>query len=280
MELRDKVRFSTMTVAAGLLALAQRPAVLLLVAIALYICSEPLLGVVPLKPHELSEVLAGAKEATIAAAGLVVAIASISAFKHAKRLDLELAVSADISAINSDAIKVLTRYGFYCEKIIEIKNLFAARYDPLMSPSARKELDEHLAVEWQLLLRWAKEIDVERDAIWSLIRRILELAQKHQAIIGSRIITPILLERAQVHLEAIANAASFPVPDQDQELLEYIRAFMLYGVPSVQNYQQVELMHKVKFLGYFGAASSIGSNSIAPRSLVTAGRMVWKLMRL
>lgn len=280
MEPKEKLGFAALAIGAGLVSLAQRPFFVLLGAIALYMSSESLFGVQPLKAYELSEVLAGAKEATIAVAGLVVAIASVSAFKRAKRLDLELAVASDIAAISSDVTKVLTRYSLYCEKILDIKTRFASRYDPVMRAVDRRKLDADLEIEWQLLLRWAKEIDVERDAVWSLIRRMLEVGEKHQAVIGSRFMTPILLERAQFHLEAIANAATFAVPSQDAKLLEYIRAFMLFGVQNTQRYLEVERTHRTKLLGSLGGASSIGANMIAPRSFLHASRLAWKLMRM
>ncbi|WP_447945011.1 hypothetical protein [Stenotrophomonas indicatrix] len=280
MELKDKLKFSSLAVGAGLVALAQRPFFLLLAAIGLYYSSDTILGVVPLKPFELSEAMAGAKEATLAAAGLVVAIVSVSAFKHAKRLDLELAASAEISLISSDLINVLTTYGIYCQKILELKDRFAIRYHPDLHPVAREKLDEDLRQEWAILLTRVREISADRDEIWSLIRRILGVFQKHQPVLGSRILTPIMLERAQFHLEAVANAATFPVPERDHNLVEFMRVFMVLGVPSVHRYVQVERRHKTKLLGYLGGASSIGSSTIAPRSVLNAGRMAWKLMRL
>lgn len=280
MEMKDKLRFSSLAVGGGLVALAQRPFFLLLVAIGLYFSSETILGVVPLKPFELSEAMASAKEATLAAAGLVVAIVSVSAFKHAKRLDLELAASAEISSISSDLITVLTRYGVYCEKILELKARFVIRYHPDLPPDVKEKLDEDLQQEWTILLTRVREISADRDEIWSLIRRILGVFQRHQPVLGSRILTPILLERAQFHLEAVASASTFPVPEQDDKLVDFMRAFILFSVPSVHRYRRVEKKHRTKLLGYLGGASSIGSSTIAPRSMLNAGRMAWKLMRL
>lgn len=280
MELKDKLLFSSLAVGAGLAALAQRPFFILLALICLYLNSEGMLGVVPLKPFELSETMAGAKEATLAAAGLVVAIVSVSAFKHAKRLDLELAASAEISSISSDLITVLTRYGIYCEKILEIKSRFLTRYDQDMHPVARRKLDEDLQQDWAIVLTRVREISADRDELWSLNRRISEVFQKHQPVLGSRLFTPIMLERAQFHLLAVTSAATFPVPEQDHNLFEFMRAFLLNGLPSVHRYIQAERQHKTKLLGYLGGASSIGSSTIAPRSFLNAGRMAWKLMRL
>ncbi|WP_141057472.1 hypothetical protein [Stenotrophomonas rhizophila] len=280
MELKDKLRFSLLALGGALVSLLQRPFFLLVLTIGLYLVSERLLGVVPLKLFELTEAMAGAKEATLAAAGLVVAIVSVSAFKHAKRLDLELAASAEISSISSDLITVLSRYGIYCEKVLEIKSRFVTRYDPGLHPAARAELDRDLKQDWTILLTRVRDISADRDEIWSLIRRLIEVSQKHQPVLGSRFLTPIMLERAQFHLEAIANAATFPVPEQDHNLVEYMRVFILFGVSDVNRYMHAERKHKIKLLGYLGGASSIGSTTIAPRSAMNAVRMAWKLMRL
>lgn len=280
MELKDKIRFSALAVGGGLAALVQRPFFMLLAALGFYLGTERILGVAPLKPFELSEAMASAPEVTLAAAGLVVAIVSVSAFKHAKRLDLELAASAEIASISSDLITVLTRYGIYCEKILEIKSRFVICYHPNLNRDARAKLDEDLEQDWTILLTRVKEISSDRDELWSLIRRLMEVYQKHQPVLGSRFLTPIMLERAQFHLEAVANAATFPVPEQDHNLIEYMRAFILFGVPSVHRYIQVERKHKIKLLGYLGGASSIGSTTVAPRSVLSAVRMAWKLMRL
>lgn len=268
MEARERRGIAAMMVVAGIVDLAQRPLFLLIVAVILYHNCYSIFGVRPLSPNELTELLFSVKEVTIAAAGLVVAIASITAFKHVKRLDLELAASNDITSISRDASSVLTRYALYCEKILEIKARYASRYDRNMSREARALLDDELDAEWQVLLKAAGQIDDQRDAVWSILRRLAEIGEKHQAVIGSRIVTPILLELAQSHLEKLANAAVFPVPKTDQKLLEYIRAFMLNGVKPVRDYLEVDSSHRLKVLGYLGGASSIGSSSIAPSRLL------------
>lgn len=277
MEKKARARIILLGLVGGLVGLAQRPFSLLIVSLVAYFYSEPLFGVTPLRPDELVGRLSAAKEATIAAAGLVIAIASVTAFKHAKRLDLELSLSSDISAISSEASKVLSRYALYCENILELKARYASRYDRNMHKSQLAQLDEDLAVDWQVLLRWAREIDDERDAVWSLVRQISHLGEKHQAVLGSRIITPFLIDRAQHHIGVIARSAIFPVPKQDQDLHEYIRAFMLFGVSHVRAYIEVDRQNRMKVMGFLGGASSIGSNSIAPRSLLNSVWMGWKI---
>ncbi len=90
---------------------ARRPIVVFMAAILCYLNWEHWFGVRPLRLYELMDVLESKTEATIAAAGLLVAIASITAFRHVKRLDLELAAAAAITAVIRDASAVFSGLG-------------------------------------------------------------------------------------------------------------------------------------------------------------------------
>lgn len=259
----------------------RRPLVLLGLSLILYFYSDRLFGITPLKPYELIEMLGQAQEATVAAAGLVVAIASVTAFKHVKRLDLELAASSAITAIIRDGMDLLTRNRLYCDAVLEVSELWRHRYMTLdLSEEAKRDLDQEIDDAWYGLLRAAPKARVDRDEIWAIARRLIDLNDQHGAVLRSKILTPFFLERALHHFEVIAGAATFVVPSDDATPRTFLPAFPLAGKEGVSAYLALDHRHTLRFLGYLGGASSIGSSAVAPASLVTAVRMaanVWKM---
>ncbi len=244
----------------------------------LYYWSESLLGVVPLKAYELTDLLGGNKEASIAAAALVVAVVSVSAFRRVKRLDLELAAASDIKAIIRDCQELLTRNRLYCETLLSIKEQYLATFDgDSTNPAERARLRWEIRASWSVLTASVKQTQQDRKAVWDLVQRIIDLDNRHSAILHSKVLTPWFLERGQRHLEEIADAMVVPIPGESEDVGAFMRFFLLNGVQAAHNYLDADRMHRNKVYTSLGGASSIGTTSVAPASAITAIRMATKL---
>ncbi len=259
----------------------RRPFVVLAFCAALYFKAESWLGVRPLSALEILQVLSGAPEVAVAGAGVLVAMASVIAFRNVKRLDLELAAAASISVVIRDTGALLVRNRLYCEHLLEARDLYFACFDGETASfaertSARRDRD----VSWACLLDTTDQARKDRAEIWVLVRRIIDLNDQHVPIIRTSIIVPWLLERAQENLEVLAAATVFVTPERDSKITEFMPAFFLNGVKDAADYLCVDDKHRLKVLAYLGGAASIGSTSVAPVSLVTAVRMFAKIWRI
>lgn len=260
------------------LTVLRRPSGILVLSMMLYHWSESLFGITPLKAYELTDLLGSNKEATIAAAGLVVAIASVSAFRRVKRLDLELAAASDIKAIIRDCQDLLTRNRLYCEELLSIKEQYLATFDgDRTTPAERVRLRSDVRASWAVLTGSLKWTHQDRQNIWGLVQRIVDLDNRHSSILHSKILAPWFLERAQRHLKEIAAAMIVPMPGEGEEVVTFMRFFLLNGAQAARDYLDTDRKHRDKVYTSLGWASAIGTTSVAPTSAITAIRMATKL---
>jgi len=282
MDTKAKRRALSVAMFAGALwTFARRPGVVLIGCIILYLQAEEWFRIKPLSFLELSERATADTEATIAAAGLLVALASVIAFKAAKRLDLELAAAADISLLIRDAGALLVRNRMYCERILRIKQLHVQSIDGVGKTAQQTKAARDVRdLEWSCLLDTVDQVHADRTGVWDLIRRIGDLSNQHGPIIRTRILAPLFLERAQASLEKIGEATVFLIPPKDAQVGMYMASFFLAGAKDVADYLDVDDRHMLRVMGYLGGASAIGSTSVAPVSLITAVRMALKAWRM
>lgn len=244
----------------------------------LYYWSESLFGITPLKAYELTDLLAGNKEASIAAAALVVAIVSVSAFRRVKRLDLELAAASDIKEIIGDCQELLTRNRLYCEALLRIQEQYLATFDgDSTTPEERVRLRSAIRSSWSVLTESVKQTQQDRKGVWDLVQRIIDLDNLHSAILHSKILAPWFLERGQRHLEEIAGAMIVPIPGESEDVGTFMRFFLLNGAQAAREYLDVDRKHRNSVYTSLGGASAIGTTSVAPASAITAIRMAIKL---
>jgi len=264
----------------ALFALVRRPTVILIALLVLYWNCERIFGVAPLKPYELTDLIGQAKEAAIAAAGLVLAAASVSAFKRVKRLDLELAAGSAIKLMMRDASELLSRNQLFCENLIELREKYLRSIDGTESTAEQRAgLTREIAVRWEFLMSSVQQKRSDQEQTWNLPRRLIELKNQHSAILQSRVVTPWLLERAQHHLEVVADAAQYPIPADGQAAREFIAGLLTSGARA-SSYLDADEKHAMKFFGYMGGASVIGSTSVAPASVINAIRAGWRLWKM
>lgn len=282
MDTRAKRRWlAALAIIGGAYSLLRRPLPVLVGAVVLYINSESLLGVAPLKPYEFTDLIWGAKETTIAAAGVLVAIASVTAFKHVKRLDLELAAAADITGVIRDLSALLARNRVYCDSILELREKYLSSMDgDTKSAADRGEIRRDIDAGWAVLTASASQTRDDLREVWRLIHRLNDLQNQHGAVLRSRFLAPWMLERAAYHVGIMAEAAIFPIPGPNERPGQFIPPFLLLGASRVTKYLEVDAKHSMRAMGYLGAASSIGATSVAPVSLLNAARMGWKFWRM
>lgn len=260
---------------------ARRPIVVLMAAILCYLNWEHWFGVRPLRLYELLDVLGSKTEATIAAAGLLVAIASITAFRHVKRLDLELAAAASITAIIRDASAVFSRIRLYCDALVAAKDAYLEVVDATGKTAGQSQGDrERLNLAWTMVMKRVEKMREDQEAVWEIARRLIDLNDQHGAIIRTKVLTPWLLERALYHAETLASGMVFPVPNQGESARTFIPSYFLIGAKQVADYIALDEKHRMRLLGFLGGASAIGSSSVAPVSLITAVRSAGQLWRL
>ncbi len=258
--------------------MVRKPWGMLAASLLAYHWSERALGVGPLKLYELTDVLGQNKEASIAAAALVVAIVSVSAFRRVKRLDLELAAAADIKEIIRDGQELLSRNRLYCEELLRLHRMYQDSHGGSLSNiTDRNKARRTLPLVWQSLSRSAERTRQDRTEIWKLMQRINDLSIRHSAILHSKIMAPLLLERAQRHLEAIADSALFPVPGSDELGDVFIRAYTLDDKERTIRYLEVDKTRRSGLFECLGGASSLGASSVALPSVVTTIRMAKKV---
>lgn len=276
-----RVGLAIFIVAGAMFAFIRRPTGMLIVALVLYHYCERIFGVAPLKPYELSDLIVDAKEATIAAAGIVVAAASVSAFKRVKRLDLELAAGADIKSMMRDASDLLGRNQLYCEKLLELREKYLESISgDGRTAEQRGALRSEVAIRWEVLMSSVQERRSDQEETWNLPRRLTELKNQHSAILQSKVVTPWLLERAQHHLEIVVDAAEYPIPAEDNAVRDFVPTLLMAPGKRARSYLDADEKDAMKFFGYMGGASVIGSTSVAPSSVINAVRTAWRLWKM
>lgn len=282
METKAKRRILGAVMLAGALwVFVRRSAVVLVGCIVLYAKAEDWLGIKPLGLMELLELATSATEVTIAAAGVLVAMASVIAFKSAKRLDLELAAAAAISLLIRDTGALLVRNRMYCERILEVKQFHIESMDGVgKSPAHTKAARDRRDIAWRCLLDTVEQVQADRSGVWDLVRRMGDLNDQHGPIIRTSVLVPLFLETAQANLEVLASATVYVIPSTDEDLGTYMASFFLVGAKDVSDYLVIDERHRLRVMGYLGGASSIGSTSVAPVSLITAARLVLKVWRM
>jgi len=282
METKGKRRALGVAMLAGALwVFIRRPSIVLAGSIILYMNSEAWLGIKPLGFFELAERATDATEITLAAAGVLVAMASLMAFKAAKRLDLELAAAADVSVLIRDTGALLVRNRMYCERILRVKELHIESIDAVgKTADQTKAARDRRDVEWSCLLDTVDQVHADRSGVWDLVRRLGDLNNQHGPIIRTRVLMPLMLERAQASLEELGSATVYVIPGKEDDVGRFMGSFFLSGAKDVANYLEVDDRHMLRVLGYLGGASSIGSTAVAPVSLITALRMVAKVWRM
>ncbi|WP_180859098.1 hypothetical protein [Stenotrophomonas maltophilia] len=262
-------------------AFLRRPTVTLAIVYALYCSSERIFGVAPLKMYELGEIVASKPEAALAAAGTVVAVASMLAFKRVKRLDLELAAAADISLVLKDGMDMMTRLRGFATGVYEVRQLLLP-FNPecQMEPEeARRRMDE-ITARWTVLHAKVPLLRTDQSEMWQLSSRILDIERQHGVVIKARMLAPYALSKAQPLALQMAEKAGFHLPAEQDSVGFYLDCLEVYGGISIPEFLEADEKVWTRFLEWMGAASAIGSSSIALPSAVTAARTAWTIARL
>lgn len=263
------------------MAVVRKPAVMLAGALVLYWNSEQLLGVVPLKPYELGEILSSRPEAALACAGTVVAVASVLAFKRVKRLDLELAAGADIALILRDAIDMMTRLRSFCIGVYQIRRDLEI-FEPgnEVDPSEARRIMDRIAASWQVLQARVPQLRKDQSDFWRISNRLIDVDGLHSTAIRARAVTPYALSRAQKHALVLAEKAGFPLPGEGDDPGSYLDYLDVYEGTSLPEFLHADEEDWNRFLEWMGFASSIGSSAVALPSAITSARMVWAVLRM
>lgn len=272
---------ATVSVAGAMLGVLQKPVVLLAGSLVLYWASEMLFGVTPLKPYELGELIAGRPEAALTAAGTVIAVASLLAFKRAKRLDLELAAGADIASALRDGMNLMTRLKLFCELVVELRDEVDQLGPPgeLSRDQVKQKMDA-IDARWTLIQRKVPQTRQDQTEIWGISNRIIALEGQHSTVIRARALTPYALSRAQAHALALAESSSFLLPEDGYDAGDYLDFLEVYDGTSIDDFLEAHEEHWTRFLEWMGMATTIGASSIALPSAINASRMAWQLLRL
>lgn len=272
---------AAVSVAGSLLGVLQKPTALLAGSLALYWASETLFGVTPLKPYELGELFTGRPEAAMTAVGTVIAVASLLAFKRAKRLDLELAAGADIASALRDGMNLVTRLQLYCETVVELREAVdQLGADTHLSTEEVKSKVEWLAARWTVLRRKIPQIRQDQSDLWEISNRIIAIEGQHSTVIRARALVPYALWRARDHALALAKESGFLLPDEDDGPVEYLDLLNTYEGVSINDFLISHEKQWTRFLEWMGMATTIGASSVAPPSAINACRMAWQLLTL
>lgn len=270
-----------MSIAGAMLGVLQKPAALLAGSLVLYWASESLFGVRPLKPYELGELVTGRPEAAMTAVGIVIAVASLLAFKRSKRLDLELAAGADVASALRDGMNLVTRLKLFCEMVVELRD----EVDEIgpgthLSTAEAKSKLEWLSARWTVLRRRVPQIRQDQTELWEISNRIIALEGQHSTVIRARALVPYALSRASNHALALAERSGFLLPDEGDSAGEYLDYLETYDGISIDDFLQSHEEHWTRFLEWMGMATTIGASSVALPSAINASRMAWQLLRM
>ncbi len=272
---------AAVSVAGSVLGVLQKPTALLAGSLVLYWASETLFGVTPLKLYELGELFTGRPEAAMTAVGIVIAVASLLAFKRAKRLDLELAAGADIASALRDGMNLVSRLQLYCETVVELREgVDQIGVDTHLSTDEVKSKVEWLAARWTVLRRKIPQIRQDQNDLWEISNRIIAIEGQHSTVIRARILVPHALWRAREHALALAKESGFLLPDEDDGPVEYLELLETYEGVSIDDFLISHEERWTRFLECMGMATTIGASSVALPSAINACRMAWQLLTL
>ncbi|WP_313424159.1 hypothetical protein [Stenotrophomonas rhizophila] len=262
-------------------ALFRRPSFALAILLLIYWNAEALFGVRPLRFYELGEWTASKPEAVVGAVGIVVAVASMLAFKRVKRLDLELAVGAEIAGILKDAMELITRTREYCSDIDHLKEILReVSADPSPPPERVVERMRMLDIRWKMLRENVPQLRKDQDQIWDIPDKIDALFTVHGAVLRSKVVTPFLLQLARGYAAVIAQKMQLLLPEDDDEAGHFLDYLEEYKLVSIEDFRRMDASQAVKFSGCMGGAASIGTSSIVPPSAITIVALAVKLWRL
>ncbi len=262
-------------------AFLRRPSIVLVILTLLYLNAEKLLGIVPLRPYGLGEWISDRPEVAIGAAGIVVAVASMLAFKRVKRLDLELVVGTEIAVILKDAMEMVSRTREYCSDIDCLKSiLMEVGSDPPPSPQRAIERMEMLKIRWDMLLEDIPQLRVDQEKIWNVPSRIDDLFTMHGVVLRSKVVAPLLLTLSNRYSIVVARNMRLLLPRAEDEVAAFLDRLDAYKGVSVADFRKVDVNQVLKFAGCMGGASSLGTSSIVPPSAVTVAALAVKLWRI
>jgi len=262
------------------LAFIRRPSVVLVLLALVYWKAESLFGVAPLRLFELGEWISSQPEAAIAAAGVVVAVASMLAFKRVKRLDLELSVGAEISVILKESIEIINRTRSYCSDIDLLKCILVeVSADPPPSPARVAERMTMLEIRWKMLLEEVPQLRIDQDTIWDIHTRIEDLFTMHGVVLRSKVVTPFLLWVAQRSAIEIAQQMRLLLPKDNTKAGAFLDDLEIYKGISVKDFRRADAKHGRTLSGCLSGAAAIGTSSILPPASLTVAALAFKLWR-
>lgn len=281
----DKIRrrrvLGIIALGAAIFSLLRRPTVMLASTWALYCVSERLFGVAPLKMYELGELVFTRPEATFAAASIVVAVASMLAFKRVKRLELELDVGSEIALVLKDGMDMMTRLRGFCVGVYELRQLLTPPVGGWQAtPAEAQGRIGEITARWEVLKDELPQLRKDQRALWSISSRLVDIDVLHGVALRAAILAPFALRHAQRLSLEVAAKGGFLLPADDEEVGHYLDSLEIYKGISIEQFLSADEEKWSRCIEWLGSAASIGASSVARPSSITAVRAAVTVLRM
>lgn len=252
-----------------LIVLVRKQSVQLAAAMLLYWLARPLFGVTPYTMSELLNFFTSNIEATIGFFGIVIAFAAGRGFIESKQLDLRLSVEGDVAKLSEDASALISVCRRAALAMIEVDRLGRSSLEHAVATnSTYVAFPPAMGTAFRELADSSNDLPQAQRGLVAVGRRFGEITRKSGAVVRSNIVTSFSLERAEVNLRKISDAARLIEGAEKLSVEEFLYLQSHHGGTSPQQFLAALEKHELRFQAWMGGAGAVGASSIFNPSII------------
>lgn len=174
----------------------------------------PEVGVTPLTPPQLLDLVLQKPDSWLAIIALIVAIVAAGSFIDSKRLDMRLAAADDIQVLLKQLTDVATEERLAAEALVAFRQ-YAARY-----PKGTLGEDAVAAMRevGGALIASVPRVSKQQGRLWTLYKDAIALRSRHRLALSSSSLCLLSFNRGLSKLEALASSKNWIYPLEPEKL--------------------------------------------------------------